>query len=97
VTLPTAKELLGADYDAQKSYKLAFENGFSETTDINGDITIKIEPSSYDDMAANQQTIDLQDGAAGDPLNKMLKIAKFFIQNLSKRNLTFFHLFTKSG
>ncbi|MFC2449663.1 MAG: hypothetical protein ACFNTB_08575, partial [Prevotella denticola] len=31
VKLPTAKELLGADYDAQKSYMLTFENGFSET------------------------------------------------------------------
>ena len=40
-----------------------------------GDITIKIEPSSYDDMAANQQTIDLQDGAAVDPLTNMLKIS----------------------
>ena len=39
------------------------------------DITIKIEPSSYDDMAANQQTIDLQDGAAVDPLTNMLKIS----------------------
>ena len=40
VKLPTAKELLGADYDAQKSYTLTFENGFSETTAINGDITV---------------------------------------------------------
>ena len=42
VKLPTAKELLGADYDAQKSYMLTFENGFSETTDINSDITINV-------------------------------------------------------
>ena len=42
VKLPTAKELLGADYDAQKSYTLTFENGFSETTAINGDITVSV-------------------------------------------------------
>ena len=41
-TLPTAEELLGADYDAQKSYTLTFENGFSETTAINGDITVSV-------------------------------------------------------
>ena len=40
--LPTAEELLGADYDAQKSYTLTFENGFSETTAINGDITVSV-------------------------------------------------------
>ena len=45
VKLPTAKELLGADYDAQKSYMLTFENGFSETTDINGDITVSVTVS----------------------------------------------------
>ena len=39
------------------------------------DITIKIEPGSYGDMAANGQTIDLQDGAAVDPLTNMLKIS----------------------
>ena len=50
VKLPTAKELLGADYDAQKSYKLAFENGFSETTAINGDITVNVTVSVVTDI-----------------------------------------------
>lgn len=40
-----------------------------------GDITIKIEPGSYENIAANQQTIDLRDGAAIDPLANMLKIS----------------------
>ena len=75
--LPTAKELLGADYDAQKSYKLAFENGFSETTAINGDITVNVTVSvvtgidgvTDDNADMNAPVYDLQGRRVADRLD----------------------------
>ncbi|EGC86080.1 hypothetical protein HMPREF9303_2521 [Prevotella denticola CRIS 18C-A] len=77
VKLPTAKELLGADYDAQKSYKLAFENGFSETTAINGDITVNVTVSvvtgidgvTDDNADMNAPVYDLQGRRVADRLD----------------------------
>ena len=42
VQLPTAKEVLGAAYDANQTYALAFDGGFSETTAITGDKTVNV-------------------------------------------------------
>ena len=77
VKLPTAKELLGADHDAQKSYKLAFENGFSETTAINGDITVNVTVSvvtgidgvTDDNADMNAPVYDLQGRRVADRLD----------------------------
>ena len=77
VTLPTAKELLGADYDAQKSYTLTFENGFSETTAINGDITVSvtvnvvtgIDGVTDDNADMNAPVYDLQGRRVADRLD----------------------------
>ena len=79
VKLPTAKELLGADYDAQKSYKLAFENGFSETTAINGDITVNVTVSvvtgidgvTADKADTNTPVYDLQGRYLGISLDHL--------------------------
>ncbi|EFM01083.1 hypothetical protein [Hoylesella marshii] len=79
VTLPTAKELLGADYDAQKSYTLAFENGFSETTAINGDITVGvtvnvvtgIDGVTDDNADMNAPVYDLQGRYLGTSLDHL--------------------------
>ena len=79
VKLPTAKELLGADYDAQKSYKLAFENGFSETTAINGDITVNVTVSvvtgidgvTDDNADMNAPVYDLQGRYLGTSFNHL--------------------------
>ena len=79
VKLPTAKELLGADYDAQKSYKLAFENGFSETTAINGDITVSvtvnvvtgIDGVTDDNADMNALVYDLQGRYLGTSLDNL--------------------------
>ena len=77
VKLPTAKELLGADYDAQKSYTLTFENGFSETTAINGDITVSvtvnvvtgIDGVTDDNADMNAPVYDLQGRRVADRLD----------------------------
>ena len=79
VKLPTAKELLGADYDAQKSYTLTFENGFSETTAINGDITVSvtvnvvtgIDGVTDDNADMNAPVYDLQGRYIGTSLNSL--------------------------
>ena len=79
VKLPTAKELLGADYDAQKSYMLTFENGFSETTDINSDITINvtvnvvtgIDGVTDDNADMNAPVYDLQGRYLGTSLDNL--------------------------
>ena len=79
VKLPTAKELLGADYDTQKSYTLTFENGFSETTDINGDITINvtvnvvtgIDGVTDDNADMNAPVYDLQGRYLGTSLDNL--------------------------
>ena len=79
VKLPTAKELLGADYDAQKSYTLTFENGFSETTAINGDITVSvtvnvvtgIDGVTDDNADMNAPVYDLQGRYLGTSLNSL--------------------------
>ena len=77
VTLPTAKELLGADYDAQKSYTLTFENGFSKTTGIYGDITVSvtvnvvtgIDGVTGDNADMNAPVYDLQGRRVADRLD----------------------------
>ena len=77
VTLPTAKELLGADYDAQKSYTLTFENGFSKTTGIYGDITVSvtvnvvtgIDGVTDDNADMNAPVYDLQGRRVADRLD----------------------------
>lgn len=79
VKLPTAKELLGADYDAQKSYTLTFENGFSETTGIYGDITVSvtvnvvtgIDGVTDDNADMNAPVYDLQGRYLGTSLNHL--------------------------
>ena len=77
VTLPTAKELLGADYDAQKSYTLTFENGFSKTTGIYGDTTVSvtvnvvtgIDGVTGDNADMNAPVYDLQGRRVADRLD----------------------------
>lgn len=77
VTLPTAKELLGADYDAQKSYTLTFENGFSKTTGIYGDTTVSvtvnvvtgIDGVTDDNADMNAPVYDLQGRRVADRLD----------------------------
>ena len=79
VKLPTAKELLGADYDAQKSYTLTFENGFSKTTGIYGDTTVSvtvnvvtgIDGVTDDDADMNAPVYDLQGRYLGTSLNHL--------------------------
>ena len=79
VKLPTAKELLGADYDAQKSYTLTFENGFSKTTGIYGDITVSvtvnvvtgIDGVTDDNADMNAPVYDLQGRYIGTSLNSL--------------------------
>ena len=79
VKLPTAKELLGADYDAQKSYTLTFENGFSKTTGIYGDITVSvtvnvvtgIDGVTDDNADMNAPVYDLQGRYLGTSLDNL--------------------------
>ena len=79
VKLPTAKELLGADYDAQKSYTLTFENGFSKTTGIYGDTTVSvtvnvvtgIDGVTDDNADMNAPVYDLQGRYIGTSLNSL--------------------------
>ncbi|ETD18594.1 MULTISPECIES: hypothetical protein [Prevotellaceae] len=42
VSLPTARELLGSDYNAQRTYTLAFDGNFSASTPINADRTVAV-------------------------------------------------------
>ena len=79
VKLPTAKGLLGADYDAQKSYTLTFENGFSKTTGIYGDTTVSvtvnvvtgIDGVTGDNADMNAPVYDLQGRYIGTSLNSL--------------------------
>ncbi|ETD18588.1 MULTISPECIES: hypothetical protein [Prevotellaceae] len=42
VSLPTAQDLLGAEYDAKKTYTLTYDGGFSASTRINADRTVAV-------------------------------------------------------
>ncbi|WP_154665159.1 MULTISPECIES: peptidase M26 [Prevotellaceae] len=41
-SMPTAEEILGKAYDAEKTYTLTFDGGFSDATTVSADRTVKV-------------------------------------------------------